>query len=89
MNCYKFTCQKYIILLLERRGITIAASKEQKQNKSFAEKLLRIKGVDYDEWLDQRHQEIINENQALILEALDSKLNNKPEILASSTNNSN
>lgn len=65
------------------------ASKEQKQTKSFAEKLLRIKGVDYEEWLDQRHQEIINENQSLILEALDSKLNKKNESLISSSNNSN
>lgn len=51
------------------------ATKEQKQNKNFAEKLLRISGVDYDKWLDEKHQEVIQNNQSLILEALDSKLN--------------
>lgn len=50
------------------------ATKEQKQNKNFAEKLLQIQGIDYEEWLDQKHQEMIQDNQSLILEALDSKL---------------
>ena len=50
-------------------------TREQKQNKTFAEKLLRIQGKDYEEWLDAQHQLVIQENQELILEALDSKLN--------------
>jgi hypothetical protein len=52
----------------------VAASKEQKLSKSFAEKLLRIQGIDYDDWLDQKHKEIINENQSLMMSLLDSKL---------------
>lgn len=52
------------------------ATKEQKQTKIFAEKLLRIQGLDYDEWLDQKHQEVINENQGFIMELVDSQLKN-------------
>lgn len=59
------------------------ATKEQKQNKVFAEKLLQIKGVNYDEWLDEQHQGVISSSQSLIIEALESKL--KP----SSSNESN
>ncbi|MGM9988813.1 MAG: hypothetical protein ACI35O_16525 [Bacillaceae bacterium] len=51
------------------------ATKEQRQSKNFAEKLLQIQGIDYDTWLDEKHQEVIQNNQALILEALDNKLN--------------
>lgn len=58
-------------------------TKEQKQNKNFAEKLLRIQGKDYEVWLDAQHQIIIQENQDLILEALESKLNLKPTGFAS------
>ena len=53
------------------------ASKEQKQNRSFAEKLLRIRGKDYEEWLDEQHQRVIQDNQELILEALEAKLSFK------------
>lgn len=69
------------------------ATKEQKQNKNFAEKLLQIKGIDYEEWLDERHLEVIQANQALILEALESKLNIKTSpakpVNSNSNNNSN
>ncbi len=51
------------------------ATKEQKQNKIFAEKLLLVKGVNYDEWLDEKHQDVIQSSQSLIIEALESKLN--------------
>ncbi|MEK4649602.1 hypothetical protein EVJ20_13470 [Exiguobacterium sp. SH0S1] len=53
------------------------ASKEQKQNRNFAEKLLRIRGKDYEEWLDEQHQQVIQDNQELILEALEAKLSFK------------
>ncbi|WP_074038011.1 hypothetical protein [Exiguobacterium profundum] len=53
------------------------ASKEQKQKRSFAEKLLRIRGKDYEEWLDEQHQQVIQDNQELILEALEAKLSFK------------
>lgn len=53
------------------------ASKEQKQNRNFAEKLLRIRGKDYEEWLDEQHQQVIQDNQELIMEALEAKLSFK------------
>lgn len=52
----------------------MAASKEQKKRKAFAEKLLRVKGVDYDEWLDEKHQEIIEGSDDLLSDALDMLL---------------
>jgi len=58
-----------------KEGVYVMPTREQKQNKTFAEKLLRIQGKDYEEWLDAQHQLVIQENQELILEALDSKLN--------------
>lgn len=51
------------------------ATKEQRQNKLFVEKMLQIQGVDYDEWLDEIHSDFIQNNNKLILEALESKLN--------------
>lgn len=50
------------------------ASKEQKSRKQFAEKLLRIKGINYDEWLDSKHQEVIQENQDVVMQALEMAL---------------
>lgn len=50
------------------------ATKEQRQNKLFVEKMLQIQGVDYEEWLDEIHSDFIQNNNKLILEALDSKL---------------
>lgn len=67
----------------------IVATKEQKQNKNFAEKLLRISSVDYDKWLDEKHQEVIQNNQSLILEALDSKLNTNGQVSEKKYSNSN
>lgn len=55
------------------------ATKEQRQNKLFVEKMLQIQGVDYDEWLDEIHSEFIQNNNKLILEALESKLNKGPD----------
>lgn len=59
------------------KEVCTVASKEQKQNRSFAEKLLRIRGKDYEEWLDEQHQQVIQDNQELILEALEAKLSFK------------
>ncbi len=53
------------------------ATKEQRQNKQFVEKLIQIQGLDYDEWLDKIHVEYMTSNNKLILEALDSKLNKR------------
>ncbi len=74
--CSTSTVLKDVLLRIElKEGVYAMPTREQKQNKTFAEKLLRIQGKDYEEWLDVQHQLVIQENQELILEALDSKLN--------------
>lgn len=63
---------------LSKGGVNVAkksTKKEQRQNKQFVEKLLMIQGIKYDEWLDELHQEYIQENNKVILNALDTKLN--------------
>ena len=75
-SCSTPTVLKDVLLRIElKEGVYAMPTREQKQNKTFAEKLLRIQGKDYEEWLDAQHQLVIQENQELILEALDSKLN--------------
>lgn len=51
------------------------ATKEQRQNKQFVEKLLQIQGIKYDDWVDEIHVEYMQSNNKLIFEALDSKIN--------------
>lgn len=55
------------------------ATKEQRQNKLFVEKILQIQGIKYDDWMDKIHQEFLQNNNQLILEALDSKINKRQE----------
>ena len=75
-SCSTPTVLKDVLLRIDlKEGVYVMPTREQKQNKNFAEKLLRIQGKDYEEWLDAQHQLVIQENQELILEALDSKLN--------------
>jgi len=75
-SCLTPTVLKDVLLHIHlKEGVYAMPTREQKQNKTFAEKLLRIQGKDYEEWLDVQHQLVIQENQELILEALDSKLN--------------
>jgi len=78
------TVLKDVLLRIDlKEGVYAMPTREQKQNKTFAEKLLRIQGKDYEEWLDAQHQLVIQENQELILEALDSKLNFTSSVTAS------
>ena len=75
-SCSTPTVLKDVLLRIDlKEGVYAMPTREQKQNKTFAEKLLRIQGKDYEDWLDAQHQLVIQENQELILEALDSKLN--------------
>ena len=48
----------------------MAATKEQKELKTNAEDLLAYNGVDYDEWLEGKHQEVISENIPLLMNLL-------------------
>ena len=43
----------------------MASAKERKEQKSRVELLLRIEGIDYDEWLDKMHQEVELKNKPL------------------------
>lgn len=43
------------------------SKREQKQRKEYVEKLLRIKGIDYDDWLDGQHEKVIGENLDLMI----------------------
>lgn len=51
--------------------------KELRQNKLFVEKLLLINGEDYDDWLNKKHEEYIQDNNDLLLEALESITDDK------------
>ena len=54
------------------------SAKERKKQKSRVERILRIQGLDYDEWIDIKHKEILDEQQdfldSLIDKALDSEI---------------
>lgn len=43
----------------------------KRQKKAYAEKILRIKGFDYDQWLEEQHEELIKENLDLLFKSLD------------------
>lgn len=53
--------------------------KEQRMNKQYVERLLLIQGIDYDDWLDDIHVEYLEQNNKLILDALDTVLTKKEE----------
>ncbi|MHC5534707.1 hypothetical protein [Priestia megaterium] len=45
-------------------------NKDLKKSKDLVEKLLKVNGEKYNDWLHAQHQEYIENNQHLILEAL-------------------
>ncbi|MFP7159162.1 hypothetical protein SFC34_25225 [Priestia aryabhattai] len=46
------------------------SQKDLKKSKDLVEKLLKVNDVKYNDWLHQQHQQFIEENQDLILQAL-------------------
>ncbi|MGR9527438.1 hypothetical protein ACSS31_27540 (plasmid) [Priestia megaterium] len=46
------------------------SQKDLKKSKDLVEKLLKVNGNKYNDWLHQQHQQFIEENQDLILQAL-------------------
>lgn len=46
------------------------SNRELKKSKDLVEKLLKVNGEKYNDWLYQIHQQYIEENQSLILDAL-------------------
>lgn len=67
-------------MLKESGGL---ASKEQRQRKQFVEILLRVQGIEYDDWLDEKHRAVIEENQELVIQGLQAMIDSK----SSETNN--
>jgi len=63
--------------------------KEQKRNKEFVQKLLLVENKDYDEWLNEKHEEHIQENSELLLEALEKAIDNKSDKKFNSNNEQN
>lgn len=55
----------------------MATKKEQRQQKQFVEKLLMLQGINYDDWLYEIHNDYVQENNSIILDALDNKLDKK------------
>jgi len=55
---------------LKGGGILTISQKELKKSKDLVEKLLKVNGSKYNDWLHQQHQQFIEENQDLILQAL-------------------
>lgn len=64
----------------------MAATKEQKELKTNAEDLLAYNGVDYDNWLEEKHREVISTNIPLLMDLL--KKERKAASPGTSTHNS-
>lgn len=64
----------------------MAATKEQKELKANAEDLLAYNGKDYDEWLEEKHREVVSENIPLLMNLL--KKERKTASAGSATHNS-
>ncbi|EOO24171.1 hypothetical protein IIU_06806 [Bacillus cereus VD133] len=50
--------------------IPTVTQRDLKKSKDLVEKLLKVKGESYQNWLHAQHQQFIEGNQDLILEAL-------------------
>ena len=48
----------------------MAATKEQKELKTNAEDLLAYNGKNYDDWLEEKHREVISANIPLLMNLL-------------------
>jgi len=55
---------------LKGGGILTISQKDLKKSRDLVEKLLKVNGSKYNDWLHQQHQQFIEENQDLILQAL-------------------
>jgi hypothetical protein len=55
---------------LEGGDKVTVSQKDVKKSKDLVEKLLKVNDQKYNDWLHQQHQQFIEENQDLILQAL-------------------
>ncbi|MGW9102781.1 hypothetical protein ACWGPZ_26525 [Priestia megaterium] len=63
------------------------SQKDVKKSKDLVEKLLKVNDQKYNDWLHQQHQQFIEENQDLILQALstftgqgEEEVKNEPKV---------
>lgn len=67
----------------------MVSAKERKKQKSRVEKILRIQGLDYDEWIDVKHKEILDEQQEFLDSLVDKGLDSEIEAQQKAENNTN
>lgn len=63
--------------------------KERKKQKARVERILRIQGLEYDEWVDAKHKEILDEQQDFLDSLIDKALDTEIEARQKEANNSN
>lgn len=58
----------------EGEGMAVKKSKEDSFYKRLVLKILEVKGVSYEEWLEEQHKAFLNskENQETVLKSLDT-----------------
>ncbi|UOQ91485.1 hypothetical protein MUO14_12915 [Halobacillus shinanisalinarum] len=47
-----------------------ATNREVKQSKDLVQTLLQVQDLSYNDWLHEKHQEYIQENQNVVMESL-------------------
>ncbi|UOQ95090.1 hypothetical protein MUO14_09240 [Halobacillus shinanisalinarum] len=47
-----------------------ATNREVKQSKELVQTLLQVQDLSYNDWLHEKHQEYIQENQDVVMESL-------------------
>lgn len=52
------------------------AAKLDKNSKELAQDLLKLQGVDYIDWLNKKHQEVINKNTKIIRNCVKNEIKN-------------
>lgn len=62
----------YDVYFLGERKITVALTSQQRETKTLASAILEANGKDYDQALDEFHQEIISNNTKTIMKGLRS-----------------
>ena len=67
----------------------MVSAKERKKEKSRVERILRIQGMDYDEWIDAKHKEILDEQKDFLDSLIDKGLDSEVEARQKEANNAN
>ncbi|WP_283699917.1 hypothetical protein [Clostridium perfringens] len=68
------------------------AVKLDKNSKELAQDLLKLQGVDYIDWLNKKHQEVITKNTKIIINCVKNEIKNsnkKDEIIEEINKESN